>query len=38
MIAKATPELKDNAKIIWKEAHELNLIFSSIIINSRKKK
>jgi len=38
MIAKAVPELKDEAKILWKEAHELNLIFSSIIIKSRKNK
>jgi len=37
MIAKAVPELKNDAKVLWKEAHELNLIFSSIIIKSRKK-
>ncbi len=36
MIAKAAPELKDKANILWKEAHELNLIFSSIIIKSQK--
>ncbi|RKX72044.1 four helix bundle protein [candidate division TA06 bacterium] len=38
MIAKAVPQLKDEAKIYWKEANELNLIFSSIVIKSRKKK
>ncbi len=37
MISVAVPELKDEAKILWKEAHELNLIFSSIIIKSRKR-
>ncbi len=38
MIAKAVPQFKDEAKIYWKEANELNLIFSSIVIKSRKKK
>ncbi|MBL7085605.1 MAG: four helix bundle protein [Candidatus Cloacimonetes bacterium] len=38
MIAKAVPQLKDEAKIYWKEANELNLIFSSIIIKSKQKK
>ena len=37
MISVAVPELKDEAIILWKEANELNLIFSSIIIKSRKK-
>ena len=37
MIAKAIPELKEEAKIYWKEANELNLIFSSIVNKSRKK-
>ena len=37
MIAKAVPELKEEAKVLWKEANELNLIFSSIIIKSRRK-
>ncbi len=31
MIAVAEPSLKDNARELWKEAQELNLIFSSII-------
>lgn len=31
MVAVACPELKDEARILWKEAHELTLIFSSII-------
>ena len=32
MIAKAVPELKEESRKYWKEANELNLIFSSIII------
>jgi len=36
--AKAVPALKDEARIHWKEANELNLIFSSIIKKSRIKK
>ena len=35
MISKAVPHLKDEAKILWKEANELNLIFSSIVIKSK---
>lgn len=31
MIAVAAPELKVEARVLWKEAHELNLIFSSIV-------
>src|SRR3990167_73769 len=30
MISIAVPELKDEAIILWREANELNLIFSSI--------
>ena len=30
-IAVAAPELKDKARTLWKEGHELNLIFSSIV-------
>lgn len=30
MIATAEPNLKDEARILWQEARELNLIFSSI--------
>lgn len=37
MIAKAVPELKDDARKYWREANELNLIFSSIVNKSRKK-
>jgi len=36
MLAKAVPELKDEARRLWKEASELNLIFTTIVINSRK--
>jgi len=35
MIAKALPEVKEEAKNLWKEAHELQLIFITIIKNSR---
>lgn len=31
MIAKATPELRDKAAVVWKEAKELHLIFASIL-------
>jgi len=31
MIAVAVPELKEEAKKLWQEAKELNLIFNSII-------
>lgn len=29
--AVAAPELKDKARVLWKEGHELNLIFSAIV-------
>ncbi len=35
MIAKAESKLKDKAKIFWKEANELQLIFISIVKKSR---
>jgi len=35
MIAKAIPELKEEARILWQEANELNLIFTSIVKKSR---
>jgi four helix bundle protein len=35
MIAKAAPELKDEAKILWKETNELQLIFIAIIKKSK---
>lgn len=31
MIARATPEKKENARILWKEAQEFVFIFSSIL-------
>lgn len=37
IIAKAVPEVKDESRRLWKEANELNLIFSSIVNKSRKK-
>lgn len=37
MIAKAVPEYKEETRKYWKEANELNLIFSSIINKSKKK-
>ena len=30
MAAVAAPEMKDDARVLWKEANELNLIFNSI--------
>ena len=35
MIAKAMPEVKDEAKKLWKESNELQLILISIINKSR---
>ncbi len=35
MIAKAVPELKDEAKKLWKESNELQRIFIAIIKKSR---
>lgn len=37
MIARAVPTLKDEAKKLWQEANELNLIFSAIINKSKRK-
>ncbi|MEK7080214.1 MAG: four helix bundle protein [Patescibacteria group bacterium] len=37
MIARANPELSDEARSYWKEANELNLIFSAIVRKSREK-
>lgn len=37
IIAHAAPELKGEARELWKEAQELNLIFSAIIRNTKKK-
>lgn len=34
--AHAVPECKVNARVLWREAQELNLIFSAIIRNARK--
>ena len=38
MVAKAVPELRDEAREYWQEANELNLIFSSIVNKSRLKR
>jgi four helix bundle protein len=38
MTAKATPSLKDEARKLWEETNELNLIFISIVKKSRLKK
>jgi len=35
MVAKAVPELKEEAKTLWKESNELQLIFISIIKKSK---
>jgi four helix bundle protein len=37
IIAKAAPSLRNNAQKLWREANELNLIFSSIVNKSRSK-
>lgn len=36
MIAKASPDKKENIRILWQEAHELTLIFSSIARSCKK--
>jgi len=38
MIAGAVPDFKDEARKLWKEANELNLIFTAIVKKSRSKK
>lgn len=35
MVAVAVPELREDAKVFWKEAKELNLIFAAIVRSSR---
>lgn len=35
MIASAEPSLKAEARVLWREAKELNLIFSSIVRKAR---
>ena len=37
MIAVASPQGKDQARLLWKEANELNLIFSAIFRKSKPK-
>ncbi|HBO16563.1 MAG: hypothetical protein UR69_C0002G0074 [Candidatus Moranbacteria bacterium GW2011_GWE2_35_2-] len=37
IIATALPEIKDEARILWQEARELNLIFNSINNKLKKK-
>ena len=31
MIAKANPEKAEESRVLWREAHELTLIFSAIL-------
>jgi hypothetical protein len=38
IIAKSTPSLKDTARKLWQEAHELQLIFVAIVKKSRNNK
>jgi len=38
MVAKAVPELKSEARKLWQEANELNLIFITIVKKSKKKR
>jgi hypothetical protein len=35
MISKSNPEKTDECRVLWKEAHELVLIFSKIFNNSK---
>lgn len=35
MLAKAVPTKADEARVLWKESHELNLIFVTIIKKSK---
>ncbi len=35
MVVMARPELKEDARILWGEAKELNLIFNAIVRSSR---
>lgn len=37
MVAVATPDMKDEARILWQEAKELHLIFNSISRNVKRK-
>jgi len=37
MAAKAVPESSSEARILWREANELNLIFVTIVKNSKNK-
>jgi len=38
LIARANPEIKEEARNLWKEAQELTLIFSKIILTIDRKK
>ncbi|MFH1427270.1 MAG: four helix bundle protein [Patescibacteria group bacterium] len=38
MVAIATPEFANEARVLWQEAKELNLIFNSIVNKLKKKK
>ncbi len=38
MITKANPDKKQEARKLWQEVQELTLIFSSVILSSRRKK
>ena len=38
MLAKANPDRADECRNLWKEAHELTLIFSTILKNKKQKR
>ncbi len=38
LFARSNPEISDETRMLWKEAQELLLIFSKIIVTSRDKK
>ncbi len=35
MLARNNPEMKEKCRILWQEAHELTLIFSSILLKKK---
>ena len=37
MVTTSNPEVKERAKILWKEVHELTLIFSKILLTIESK-
>ena len=38
MLVKVNPDIKDNLRLLWKEAHELSLIFNKISVSVKNSK